>query len=116
MGDFELGGSEGSLGRLENLEQTSLAEFSQSKMGSVAGLKAAQDFGLPNALPTSSSPAGRILTLGSAGTTGTFGRNLARFTASAGKFDALQNRSPTLVDKLASKHQLSGAQVEQKMK
>ena len=39
MGDFELGGSEGSLGRLENLEQTSLAEFSQSKMGSVAGLK-----------------------------------------------------------------------------
>ena len=45
----------------------------------------------------------------------TIGRSQFRFNASVGRFGG-QNRSPTLVDKLASKHNLTEAQVEQKVK
>jgi len=105
--DHDFGGSEGSAERLDNLDQSSLAEFSNSKLGSFAGLKGGTDGPAHNALASSSSPACRLVSKGSVANTSTIGRNLARFSGSIGKFDGVVNRSPTLVDKLASKHKLS---------
>ena len=82
-------------------------------MGSLAGLRGG---GFPpNAVASASLLGPASVANASTMNVTTIGRSQFRFNASVGRFGG-QNRSPTLVDKLASKHNLTEAQVEQKVK